>query len=169
MAREIYAAHRKGEYTSAFPEREHGRDVQLVSMAVWMQAKFKTTTTTAGGGLKTIEEDVRMLCEDGCLEKEENKSAAAYDEVGIECNDKMNELFWPTVHEYCVYYGQIEVGRRSGYAFRFDVGGRTEKEGVPRRRRSENEEEKEERGASERGGEGFVEVRFELRRRREEG
>ena len=68
MAREIYAAHRKGEYTSAFPEREHGRDVQLVSMAVWMQAKFKTTTTTAGGGLKTIEEDVRMLCEDGCLE-----------------------------------------------------------------------------------------------------
>ena len=92
MAREIYAAHRKGEYTSAFPEREHGRDVQLVSMAVWMQAKFKTTTTTAGGGLKTIEEDVRMLCEDGCLEKEENKSAAAYDEVGIECNDKSERV-----------------------------------------------------------------------------
>ena len=97
MAREIYAAHRKGEYTSAFPEREHGRDVKLVSMAVWMQAKFKTT------GLKTIEEDVRMLCEDGCLvskqhrcgerrfdgdKKEENKRAAAYDEVGIEFNDK---------------------------------------------------------------------------------
>ena len=96
MAREIYAAHRKGEYTSAFPEREHGRDVQLVSMAVWMQAKFKTTTTTTttawGGGLKTIEEDVRMLCEDGCLEKEENKSAAAYDEVGIECNDKSERV-----------------------------------------------------------------------------
>ena len=63
------------------------------------------------------------------------------------------------------------MGRRSGYAFQFDVGGakRTEKEGVPRRRRFEDEEEKEERGASERGGEGFVEVRFELRRRREEG
>ena len=28
----------------------------------------------------------------GCLEKEENKSAAAYDEVGIEFNDKSERV-----------------------------------------------------------------------------
>ena len=62
MAYTIYKTHQKGKYASAFPEREKGRNVNVVSMAVWIQCKFKTT------GLTTIEEDLRVLCEDGFLE-----------------------------------------------------------------------------------------------------
>ena len=62
MAYTIYKTHQKGEYVSAFPVREEERDANVVSMAVWIQCKFKTT------GLTTIEEDVAVLCEDGFLE-----------------------------------------------------------------------------------------------------
>lgn len=36
MAYTIYKSHQKGEYLSAFPEREENRDVDAVAMAVWI-------------------------------------------------------------------------------------------------------------------------------------
>ncbi|CAL6379437.1 unnamed protein product [Bathycoccus prasinos] len=112
MAYTIYKTHQKGEYVSAFPVREEERDANVVSMAVWIQCKFKTT------GLTTIEEDVAVLCEDGFLEakrggrrrfgrrrkrreeeeeEEEEKEArkrerAAHDEVGIEFNNESERM-----------------------------------------------------------------------------
>ena len=117
MAYTIYKTHQKGEYVSAFPEREKGRNANVVSMAVWIQCKFKTT------GLTTIEEDLRVLCEDGFLEakrggrrrfgrrrkrreeeeeeeeekEEEEEEArkrerAAHDEVGIEFNNESERM-----------------------------------------------------------------------------
>jgi len=113
MAYTIYKTHQKGEYVSAFPGREKERDANVVSMAVWIQCKFKTT------GLTTIEEDLAVLCEDGFLEakrggrrrfgrrrreeeeeeekEEEEEEArkrerAAHDEVGIEFNNESERM-----------------------------------------------------------------------------
>jgi len=97
MAYTIYKSHQKGEYLSAFPEREENRDVDAVAMAVWIQCKFKTT------GLRTIEEDLGVLCEDGFFskrrggeEEEEDERRRnenlAHDEVGIEFNNESERI-----------------------------------------------------------------------------
>ena len=97
MAYTIYKSHQKGEYLSAFPEREENRDVDTVAMAVWIQCKFKTT------GLRTIEEDLGVLCEDGFFikrrggeEEEEDErrrnESLAHDEVGIEFNSESERM-----------------------------------------------------------------------------
>ena len=97
MAYTIYKSHQKGEYLSAFPEREENRDVDTVAMAVWIQCKFKTT------GLRTIEEDLGVLCEDGFFskrrggeEEEEDERRRnenlAHDEVGIEFNNESERM-----------------------------------------------------------------------------
>ena len=97
MAYTIYKSHQKGKYLSAFPEREENRNVDVVAMAVWIQCKFKTT------GLRTIEEDLGVLCEDGFFskrrggeEEEEDERRRnenlAHDEVGIEFNNESERM-----------------------------------------------------------------------------